>query len=326
MARRRTSKPKTIQPAEMTIGFVVPPGDQTIDVSASASVVNRRFYRQILDWAIGNLRFVNTVDNSGSVNVATIQDTWVAKNAIVKSYHMWQELEQMALDDNQSIKPKYHDFKVFLDNDHYVSYAASVALGENGFQTAANPTVGVLTPFTHLAAPGDSREWDYSQVTIPEPTAVAPDAVGNYFLQVHGADTAAAKAIIEGYADTRALPQAADPNVPAGFSTSWMTNLFNQGTLQTETVANRLEFDNDSAPYDNPSYPGGSTIAPIPTTVFLGDFVPGNTTGRIQQFNTGSFNAKCGLIRINNNTENPMLVYMTLVPGTHRGYLAEELV
>ena len=60
MARRTSNK---IQPAVMTLNLVIPstaPGaiaSETLDLSQCASLLNRRFYRQGLNWAVRDLRF-----------------------------------------------------------------------------------------------------------------------------------------------------------------------------------------------------------------------------------------------------------------------------
>jgi len=59
---RRNSK---IQPAMMTMRFsiTVPPGIAArnyIDLSQSASILNRRFYRQGLNWAVAGFKLVTS--------------------------------------------------------------------------------------------------------------------------------------------------------------------------------------------------------------------------------------------------------------------------
>ena len=107
MARRRKSK---IQPAVETLSFYlqpvpvgtasgtgeIAPGQVTYycDLSQVASLANRRFYRQGLNWAVAGMRFNSTnVINvggttlvqqdapEGSVVVQKLPNTWVMSNA-----------------------------------------------------------------------------------------------------------------------------------------------------------------------------------------------------------------------------------------------------
>ena len=60
MAKRKYSKMSKIQPAEMTLNFVTDTvdagtvGNFYIDLSQCASIVNRRFYRQGINWAVSS--------------------------------------------------------------------------------------------------------------------------------------------------------------------------------------------------------------------------------------------------------------------------------
>ena len=52
MARKRNSKKRKLEPAVQTLAFTVPSGTQTVDISQAASLVNRRFYRQGINWVV----------------------------------------------------------------------------------------------------------------------------------------------------------------------------------------------------------------------------------------------------------------------------------
>jgi hypothetical protein len=99
--------------------FSVPLGGSSfIDLSQCASIVNRRFYRQGLNWAVAGFRIHSASTTTGTVNFYKIQSTWMASNAWMKGFALWNEMNEQVLDNQPSIKPRFHDFKIALDTDH----------------------------------------------------------------------------------------------------------------------------------------------------------------------------------------------------------------
>ncbi len=100
MARRTSNK---IQPAVMTLDLQTPTvtagtvGEFTADLSQIASLVNRRFYRQGLNWAVSGFKITSAVN--GSVAVLKIPNTWVASNAWEKSFRAWNKQQMDAVDE-----------------------------------------------------------------------------------------------------------------------------------------------------------------------------------------------------------------------------------
>ena len=122
MARRKARVPqgKKLQPAVKTMLFnITTSGPQTIDLSQCASLANRRFYRQGLNWAVAGFTFITSGSQAGTIGVAKIPDTWVSSNAWEKGFRTWNKLNDEALDEAESIKPKFTDFKVFMDAIHH---------------------------------------------------------------------------------------------------------------------------------------------------------------------------------------------------------------
>lgn len=63
MAKRKYSKMKKIQPSVQTLTFAYSVTDSSsqneyIDLSQVASLVNRRFYRQGINWAVSGFKFL----------------------------------------------------------------------------------------------------------------------------------------------------------------------------------------------------------------------------------------------------------------------------
>ena len=169
-------------------------------------------------------------------------------------------------------------------------------------------------------------EWTAASVKIPNSPVTnpsgTPGSIESYTLHMHGDNSAGSKALIVGYAESRAVPFSPDPNVPPAVSTNWISSIFNEGTVQDNAVLNSMEDDFDEVPYDLTRYPGADTLQPegelIDTVEFTGTTV--SARNRVKPFN-----APCGLIKVNNATGQDLTLYIDLVPGHHRGYLCEPM-
>ncbi len=329
-----------IQPAVKKLYFAYVVGDgitgytePTIDLSLAASIANRRFYRQGLNWAVANVKVTlpeGVSQTNSNIKVKTVQDTWVACNAWKKSFALWMKMNRFAMQEAPSIKPKFFDYKVFLDEPHWNDWKINIDAAGPGYQNSAVPDSGTLAPRT---APSTSAnfikggEWDMAKFVIPKVDGT--DDASTFHAFMHGIGTATVKPIINGYAYSRALVTSPEPLTLAA-NTSWMTDVFQQGTDQTDEILQDLEDDNDEVPYDLDEYVGGATNFDGPQTVGFTIATTANNTGQQVEFNTGPFNAQCGLIRIDtveiaSQTGLPVIVEVTLVPGGNRGYLTQPM-
>ncbi len=333
MAKRKYSKMRKIEPSVYELFFSLPSvTDQNtdfsyIDISQCVSLMNRRFYRQGLNWAVSG---IEVTDTGGSTSGVTLQvnklwNSWTMSNAWEKSFRAWQQMIRDATDDagSQSIKGKFLDFKIYANSIHH------------NFGFPAN-----LVPQDSGGNAANLGQWQPSDVTIP---AIGTGAITDYELIAVGpndpgvgASGKNAKSIIQGYADSRALPDIEDPNVPADASLNWMMSLFNEGTLQDNAVTGMLEVTGDQAPYPyegdgtftDTMYPGGETNLPA-LQLHSVDAITSTTVGGKTYIPGGNF--PCGLIelRIENNSGRDFegaILKITLVPGNHRGYLAQSMV
>lgn len=326
MARnsRRSNGMKKLQPAVMQMELQIPTGVSYIDLSLCASILNRRGYKQEnLSWAVSSFEFLGNAASSGTVALAKLPETWVYDNAYQKSRALWHKMNDQVLDEEPSIQGKWHDFKIYLDDN----------MRQQTIQDALNPTGKILTPrdidgnFTagdFAGAVSPRTEWQYSQLTIPNDggAGVAVD----YHLHAVGPNTVSSKGLIAGYARSRSRPQAQDPNVPT--TESWMTDLFDVGD-NLEELRDIIVEDNDRAPYpispeqtSGDFYPGGS--AELPTAQIHGFCQFSATTvsakNRIQG---GMF--QNGLILISNSTDGVVNCLVHMIPGSNRGYLCEAM-
>ena len=339
MAKRKYSAMKRnskIEPAVMTIRFAgisVSGGGgviKHIDLSQCASIVNRRFYRQGINWAVAGIK-VLTLSSTGSpkgiVSVQKLPNTWVMAQAWKKAFATWQKMNRESTSESPSIRPKFLDFKIYADANHH-------GAGPN-----ANLIPGGYT----------KGEWVYSKIYVPNTTTSTPANLAYEMIATgpnfSGAGPAGLNAVslIEGYAASRALPYEADPNMPTDADDTdgvtpqnWMQALFNDGTEQDSAVVGDMITDNEIAPYPfendgtavDTMYPNGANQAPG-LQLHDEEFITGTTIGGTTRLKGGNFPA--GLIQMsftNQNTpadQTDYFVYIDLVPGNHRGYLCEPM-
>ena len=350
MARRKARIPqgKKIQPAQLTISTSMNGNSvATLDISQCASLLNRRFYRQGLNWAVSGFTFL-TEDpaQSGFIGVQKIPDTWVSSNSWEKGFRAWQKMNNDALDEAESVKPRFLDFKVFMDSVHH-----SVGEGANLL-----PYMG--TPSSALTV----GEWEYSKYVVP----FGPASPGNTTdfdviwtganFPGAGATGADAVSLIEGYAASRGLPEILDPNAPADAADAdgstpenWLSALQNEGIDQDSEVLEDMITENNQAPYpfENAQVPGAA-----PGTVFTDTQYPGGanqpvglgavtdsklavhdivgitatTIGGTTQMRGGNFQG--GLIRFDMSAlseSSNVAILIHLVPGPHRGYMCQAM-
>jgi hypothetical protein len=335
MAKRRyTKKGNKIQPAMQTLNFTVEvaagSGTSYLDLSQAASLVNRRFYRQGINWAVAGFKILSNPGTTGSVLLSKLPNTWVMSNAWEKGFRTWQRMNREALEETESIRPKFLDFKIYADATHH-----QAGIGGNLLPTS------VLG--TYVAG-----EWESSKFVIPTSgnTGSATDfeviATGASFPGAAPASALNAVSLIEGYAASRGLPEVLDPNVPADSSDvgptatpeNWLGSLFNEGTDQDKQVLDDMITENNIAPYPfendgvhtDTMYPGGANQG---TGLQIHDleFITGTTIGGTTRLKGGNF--PCGLARFDFSIDSAETVFLTLqinlVPGNHRGYLCEPM-
>jgi hypothetical protein len=292
---------------------------QFVDYSQIASLVNRRFYRQGIDWAIGGIKVLSQSNMLGSIVASTMPTTWVAYQAYRKAFEAWnrQQMEAVEAAGAESAVARFRDFKVFLDEDHYAAtYAANLLPSDS----AGNfPALG---------------EWEASSIILPnadidavsgartEPRACFMHIVGTNETVVAGVSS---RGIIEGYADSRAYPQSPDPVSPAIDSgNNWLRAMFDVGN-DNEDITDNATDKNDELPYDQVNYPGGQTNMSA-TQVMDIAYLSGTTVGGITRMKGGVVPA--GLMRFDLSNETAtsqnVILQIDLVPGTHRGYMCQK--
>ena len=302
MAKKSYKGPR-MDPAVMRMSFDVESDVKYLDLSQCASILNRRFYKQGIQWAVARITFVDTTGTAnGTVNVQKIPTTWVAANSWKKSEAAWDQMNEQAMEFTEGVKPRYYDYKIHMDQSHVAG----------GFAQNLLP-VGVT--------PGTAGEWLASEFVIPDE---GTNTVTSFKVHMTGNDNSNGKGLVAGYARSRALPFNPDPRTFATMNDNWISQVFNQGTLQTSEVLQDLEDTNDGLPYDD-QYIGYNYFA---FNEIVDEVVFRNTAGSPtpgSRLSIGGFTAPCGLIRIDHLAGATLRMYVDLVPGTHRGYLCEKM-
>ncbi len=328
-------KRRKAEPSPLTLTFSTPvvtggTAEQFfIDLSQCASLLSRRFYRQGLNWAVSGIKIQTTGD--GSIMTQKLPSTWTMSNAWHKGFAAWQKMNREALDEAESVRPRFLDFKIYANSRHHNKGFADNLLPA----TISTDPAGVQT--TNVATPG---EWEPSKYVVPD----APGGSVNNFEVIAtgasypgaGASTLNAVSLIEGYASSRALPDVVDPNVPDDLADAngptpenWLGALFNEGTSQVDQVLDDMRTENDQAPYPyendgvhvDTMYPGGANQL---SGLEIHDisFISPTTIGGMTHIHGGSF--PCGLMAFTwaPNASANIAIQIELVPGPHRGYLA----
>lgn len=340
MARnsRRSNGMKKLQPAEMDMLFLLPVqtlGTEryTIDLSQCASLVNRRFYRQGLKWAVAGFT-LHTGNQIGSVTISKLPNTWIMSNAWEKGFRAWQKLNEEVLAESGSVKPKFLDFKIFANEGHHT-------MGSND-----NLIPGVFDIFGAFDL-AEKGEWEYSCFRVPDSSSASGATQKRDIIAIGpsypgpGASGFNAVSLIEGYANSRGLPDVVDPNAPAGAADAdgaapqnWLAATFNEGTQQTDDVLTDMVgplAENNKAPYPfegdgtntDTMYPGGRSQ--LDGMVFHDRMSSTNTTISSKISAKGGM-FPCGLIQLNYAPEMALTyLQVHLVPGDHRGYLATPM-
>jgi len=329
---------KKIEPAVQTLRFAIPitadPNEFYIDLSQCASLVNRRFYRQGINWAVSGFKLLTNPSIRANVVIGKLPSTWVMSNSWEKGFRAWQRMNNEAMEETESVRPRFLDFKIFANAAHHTL----------GFANNLLPA--------SIGASFQPGEWEPSKVIIPRSDSAtgipAPRELIAVGASYPGAGLSGLNAVslIEGYASSRALPNVLDPNTPDDASDTsgvapenWLSALFNEGIEQTEEVIEDLITENNIAPYpfendgvnNDTMYPNGANQGTGLMTHDV-DQISATTIGGITRMKGGMF--PCGLIALGvsnvtgivppaQSTTLEMLV--ELVPGNHRGYLCEPM-
>lgn len=307
-----------MQPAQLDLYFKTDMNTSNdsrsyIDTAKELSKVNRRLYEQGRMYAYQGLTFVW---RQSAANVATIEctvrtagNTWIVQNAFVKGKALWDQMQDLVLDDNPSVAGKWHDYKIQLW----------------GGQSTARQ-------LDALDAAGDAYkagEWNMATYVMPQhevdPATGEPLAAAEFTAVLIGDDTSTKRSLVKAYEESRSTVQSPMPNAPAALADSFFSLLTDTGSQEPE-LADVIVDENDTPPYDLDEYPGSSTNAATPVAVSYAAISASEVDGRI-----GPFIAPCGLIELDikgfgadgveipSNEMPEIEILLHVAPGMYKG-------
>jgi hypothetical protein len=300
-------KYKKTNPTQLRLSFEFDGGStQFIDIAQALSTINRKFYRQGVYYYVNSVEIYN--NETGVVDLHTLPDTWVTKNAWNRGFNMFQKMNALA---PAAVLPKYHDFKVYMSPLHQATGSTEPRLHDINGASAA----GGMTP----------DDWTYSRFVSADDDGDAVQDADEFYCHMLGDHVGVPTnwtsiGLIRSYGDSRALPQSNDPQVPAQMSTDPLLNLFD---FSSEDMINDLvdilDVSNDGPPYESAVYIGDSAnqmqhVARIGTEVGVG------RVGR-----ASGFCAPFGLICVDpHGVSTAFRVVLNLAQGTYHGVYAER--
>ena len=302
-------------------------GNETsyIDIAAALSQLNRRMYRQGLYYYVNSVELHDGAENT--VVLSTLPDNWVTRAAHRRGKAIFDEMNDLVLRQGSStIVPKYHDFKVYFNDNHRTTGTTGPSLYD----------------INDDHAPLTGGEWAYSKlVTADSNHDGTPDAdsfrvhmLGDHTTQSGSGNSLRLDSVglIKSYADTRAKVSIDPVTFDTAGQGDPLANLTDySGEEQKNEIIDHLQDDNDVTPYDRDVYPGTQAANHAYNVARLST---AGTTGRV--ISASGFCAPLGLIRVdpvlNASTSTPTVpsdnrfaIILNLAVGTYNGVYAERV-
>lgn len=278
-----------------------------IDIAQALSAVNRRFYRQGVYYYVNSVEIYN--NETGVVDLLTLPDTWVTKNAHQRGFKLFQKMNALVDPVSGVGRPKYHDFKVRMDAAH--------ATSGNTLPEMYGATAGTVTLTTD--------DWEYSKFTSADDDQDAVANADEFFVHMVGDHDGAptnwtSVGLIKSYGDSRSTVQAESPEDFNIQSDDPLINVFDfSSEEQMNDIIDNLLVDNDNPPYDFNEYVGEQSthlqhVARIGTEVGVG------RVGR-----AAGFCVPFGLLMSDASAiTTAYRVVLNLAVGTYHGVYAER--
>ncbi len=324
-----------MKPCERTINLSIPAGYSVLDVSWALAQQNRMRFRQGMEIAFETLEiFGLDPDSEGKIDVYRLPNTWVTVNAWVKSFHIWRDQQDEALEsaDAESTVARYRDYKIYFNKGHLdgdFDGTPVTQIHPDGFMSEAT---------AQAIDPGAAMEWDYSQFVIPnyQGGAGATVEADVYML---GPDVGSDYGLIHNYAMSRSRPHPLDPSrvsesnpvVPDG---GLFMEIQDVGENLVELVDN-AQLKNQAAPYliggvdsEEEFYPYGMnqpTGTVQPEFGVKQDSLIVRAGSTIATDQTGPFTALCGLLWFSNGTGGTIDALLKVAPGPYQGIMARPM-
>ena len=279
-------------------------GSYDIDIARDLSAINRRLYRQGMQYYVASVRIATIPTPTASyvhLACATAGDTWMVHNAWKKGYALWRDQQREILSVLPGVQGKWADFKIELD-DNSTTLLSPIA-GDGG----------TIVP----------DEWNLANyIWDDDGTERSPT-----FCLLGSTSITATIGLVQEYHIARSQVQAS-PLVPADASDSIFAKSLGTDEM-TDLMVEHMEGENDLAPYDMTEMVGGDTVADAP---FIHGFAVSTPSGVAHH---SGFLAECGLVRIGVNAyaadgaasdiPNESLIFVEIAPGPYKGVMASRM-
>ena len=269
-----------------------------IDLAKSLSLQERKLFRQMREYTVrGGLLKDSNQEAVVRCNVAP--DTWQTRAAIRRGFALWQKMIKEGMEglEGANIKPKYLDFKVFLNQGHGTAPtvpadAAGNYLHNGEWTYSTYHTEDV--DWANYAAWTTNRDTDSFQPMIVGPHLPGPGN-GDHWTRI---------SLLQSWIDTRGQPEGDNrPFVTYDANSDPLSNLFDEADAADEIITMLID-DNDRTPYPVDEVFGimesYSAHANLQRVAFAA-----TQTGAGQISALNGFSALCGLVQVHITTTGP---------------------
>lgn len=281
-----------------------------IDLAAGLSAVNKRAYRQGLYYYIKSISVVETTQET-KVQFGTAPDAWQIPQAWKMGFRAWSRMNSIAAQNipggDLKIAGKYHDFKIFLNENHRTD--PDVTVPTNGpAHMDGNP---------HM----NPTDWDYSVLHTMDPNGnnAPSDDFQIMLLGDHsGSDNAwDSVSLINSYVHSKVIMNAKPYLMEEEMESDPLVNLFDVSDTADDVIEDLQDF-NDQPPY-NADGIYNDTILRAQASV-------GPTSNKTAML--PGFCVPFGLLEVLTTcgADNTVKVLIELAPGPYHGVYAERIV
>ena len=287
-----------------------------LDLAAGLSAVNKRAYRQGLYYYIKSISVVETTADT-KVQFGTAPDVYMVPQAWKLGFRNWSKMNSDAASSipggDLSIAGKYHDFKIYLNNNHRTD--PDVTVPSNGPATMDgnphhNPTDWNYSTI-HSQYPGtdDSNNADRDSFSIM--------LLGSHQAGGGGTDAYAAISLMKSYMVSRTLQDTdGTPNQFDNIGDDPFLQMFDSTTADND-VLDDLQDLNDKPPYDDNGI--------YEDTIMRAQAFINNANGNAM---LPGFCVPFGLLEVLTNCpggDNTVKILVEMAPGPYNGVYAERI-
>lgn len=266
------------------------PGTYYIDLFKSLSAQERKLFRQ---FQVANVHggLIKDSNNESVVRMNVAPDTWVTRTALRRGKRLYEKMINEGLEAvSGSIKPKYHDYKVYLNN----------VMG-SGTQMPVDADNHIIPSGEWVYSNYHSEDVDWNVIATAGPGQPSNRQADSFTAMIVGQHVGTPQdwtrvGLIRSWFDSRAEKDTNDPDVPATITSDPLTNMFDEADAADE-IMESLRNDNDSPPYQNNSHFGiGQTNAAQNNLQRVAFAATQAGAGQISALN--GFSAICGLVEV----------------------------